>query len=339
MEAAAPAAEPAAEPNAQEEQPEFFNPLNGEILDAPWTTRIFAVSVNNLADAMPHHGLMEADIVFETLINNSVIRTLDVFSDVTKCTKVGPIRSDRIMWNDLGLRYDAVVTHASGSSQVLRDARDRNVSNINVDRWEVADFAGFRDQERSRHGYSIDATLFGIGPGMMEYAGQQGFATEFDQQKDYFLRFVDDATPADGVNAGEITVTISAPSWRKGGGIPKKDTTMIYDSELGKYVWHQYGKQMVDGNSEEGAPEAFKNVIILEADITYAGMYQQVRFDNGGTGWFATGGKAIPIMWISRDDHSAIQMTTLDGQPLYLSRGNTYIAITQFGSSINGIGE
>ena len=49
----------------------YRNPLNGEVLDEPYTGRIFAVTISNIRDALPHYGTMEADILMEMWVNGS----------------------------------------------------------------------------------------------------------------------------------------------------------------------------------------------------------------------------------------------------------------------------
>ena len=69
---AAPTAEPTTEPTTvptTEPAPVYVNPLNGEILDAPFTGRIFANTVSNLADNIPHVGVVKADILIECYVN------------------------------------------------------------------------------------------------------------------------------------------------------------------------------------------------------------------------------------------------------------------------------
>lgn len=325
--------EPETEPEteAETEPPVIYrNPLNGTILDAPYDGRIFAFSINNLRDALPHVNVVNADLVFETFVNGSIIRCLALYSDVSQVGAIGSIRSDRLMWNDLAMRYDAVMVHAGGSGQVIGDANTRGMDHFSVDVWNIPEEVAFRDQERVRAGYGYEHTLFAVGSGIPGYAEEKGIRTSVNPELDYHFQFADDAAPADGLTAEEIVITITV-------GRYKKETSMIYDAELGKYVFWQYGQAMADGITEE--PEAFKNVIIMEASIGYNGIYQQVDFTKGGEGWFATGGKAVRITWSNAGENDTLEFFTEDGEPLTLSVGNTYIAITDPGSAISGIGE
>ena len=126
-------------------------------------------------------------------------------------------------------------------------------------------------------------------------------------------------TPADGEAAGSITFRIWYKSYWK-------ETILEHDPSLGKYVYSQYGKVMEDGDT--GEKEAYTNVLIMHANMQMVNGYQIADFVAGGDGYFACGGKLIPILWGCDGEDQPFWFTTLDGQPLELGVGNTYIAIT-----------
>ena len=135
--------------------------------------------------------------------------------------------------------------------------------------------------------------------------------------KDYNLHFTENGTPE-----GETANSVNVPFTYRNN---KKDTTMVYDESLGKYVYNQYGKAMVVGDTED--PECFTNVIIMLADITRGDVYYTANFTNGGTGYYANGGKIIPITWGCDGEESPFWFKTVDGADLELGVGNTYMAI------------
>ena len=61
---AAPTTEPTTEPTTvPTEPPVYRNPVNGELLDAPFTGRIFANTISNLQENIPHVGAVKADVI------------------------------------------------------------------------------------------------------------------------------------------------------------------------------------------------------------------------------------------------------------------------------------
>lgn len=315
---AAPTAEPTTEPTTvptTEPAPVYVNPLNGEILDAPFTGRIFANTVSNLADNIPHVGVVKADMLIECYVNmDSVVRCLALFTDIDSVDAIGSTRSTRPMFNAIAQHYDLILSHAGGSDQALKDAKDRGVENFNIDAWAVASTgASYRDKERKG---AYENTLYGIGSGIKAYAEAQGYPMTLE--RDYGFSFTDDGTPAEGVEAKDISITLT---YKKA----KKETRMVYDESTGKYAFNQYGQVMTDLKTEE--VEAFRNVIVVYADITTTGIYHIADFTAGGTGYFACGGKLIPITWSCAGDKEPFRFFTESGEPLELGRGNTYMAI------------
>ena len=315
---AAPTAEPTTEPTTvptTEPAPVYVNPLNGEILDAPFTGRIFANTVSNLADNIPHVGVVKADMLIECYVNmDSVVRCLALFTDIDSVDAIGSTRSTRPMFNAIAQHYDLILSHAGGSDQALKDAKDRGVENFNIDAWAVASTgASYRDKERKG---AYENTLYGIGSGIKAYAEAQGYPMTLE--RDYGFSFTDDGTPAEGVEAKDISITLT---YKKA----KKETRMVYDESTGKYAFNQYGQVMTDLKTEE--VEAFRNVIVMYADITTTGIYHSADFTAGGTGYFACGGKLIPITWSCAGDKEPFRFFTESGEPLELGRGNTYMAI------------
>ena len=297
------------------EPPVYRNPLNGELLDAPFTGRVYASTVSNMQENMPHVGVNYADVVMEMYVNmNNIVRCLALFTDIDSAQAIGSTRSTRPIFNDIAQHYDLVLSHAGGSDTALNDANNRGIDHFNVDSWEAYESgASYRDKQYRR---SLENSLFVNGPVFRSYAEAKGVAPELE--KDYGFRFAENGTPADGEAAETISWTMV---YKKA----KKDTSFVYNAELDKYVWHQYGKEMHDQIT--GEAEGFTNLIIMFANITNNGIYHAADFTAGGTGYYANGGKLIPIVWACDDEDSAFRFLTNDAEDLEIGVGNTYIAI------------
>jgi len=325
-----PVTEPTTEPTTvpTTTEPEvYFDPLNGTILDAPFDGRIYASTISNIREALPHVNLCKADVVFESFVNGSIVRCLALFSDLSDVEAIGSTRSTRLMFNDIAQHYNTILTHAGGSSYCIKNANKRGLTHYNVDSiMRQADPLGqklaYRDKVYRR---LYEHNLFVVGPAVMEYAEANGVQIKGLPETDYGLTFLEDGTPVNGEAADSITMTITYKTY-------KKDTVMIYDEGLGKYTYNQYGKLMKDQITDE--PEAFENVVVMFADITASGIYQKADFVAGGTGYYACGGYIIPITWSCESETSPFKFFTTDGQPLSFGQGNTYIAITQHDSHV-----
>ena len=311
--------EPTTEP-----APVYTNPLSGEVIDAPYTGRVFGISISNVREALPHVGIMDAEIVMEMFVNDSIIRCFALFTDVTKAETIGAVRSTRLMFNDLTEHYSLIQCHAGGSSQVIRNLQALGIDNLQMDGWEADQFgASYRDKDRRRqlgyeHSLMINPEL------LVEFAASKGIDMELERE--YGLLFTEDGVPADGEKAEEINVRFKYRG-------TFKDTTMKYDPELERYVYWQYDKMMADGITQE--PECFKNVVIMDADIHLNNIYYEADFLAGGTGYYACGGKLIPITWTCDGDEEPFRFFTQDGEPLAFNVGNTYMAIVPHGSPVS----
>lgn len=322
-------AEATEEPTTAPTEPEVYrNPLNGEVLEEPFTGRVFANTISNIYDALPHVGVTQADILMEMYVNSSIVRCLALYTDIESVEAIGSTRSTRLMFNDIAEHYSLILSHAGGSSFCLGDANDRGLAHYNIDSLmrqgdPLAQGTAYRD---TQYKYG-EHNLFGIGAGIKAYAESQGVPMTLE--KDYGLTFTEDGTPVDGEAAETITVTLTYEK-------SKKDTTMEYDAELGKYVYNQYDMVMADQIT--GEVEAFTNVIVMLADIShvsYSGTYYQCAdFVAGGTGYYANGGKIIPITWTCDSETSPFRFFTADGEALDLGVGNTYIAIASYASPV-----
>ena len=323
----APTTEATTEPTT-EPAPVYTNPLNGETLDAPYTGRVVAVTISNIHDALPHYGTMGADILMEMWVNGSIIRDLALFSDITKAQEVGSVRSIRPMFSQIVKHYDAVLLDASGSDQALGHAKSLGVEHINVDTYDGTSYS-YRNMDRDftfKPASKLEHCLFVKPEGVEALLADRGYATTQPEDKDYGMVFAENGTPEGGETANTVSVTLT---YRNN----KKDTAMVYDESLGKYVYNQYNTAMVDGST--GEPECFTNVIVMLADISMDGIYYTANFTAGGTGYYANGGKIVPITWTTDADDAPFRFFTADGQPLSMGVGNTYIAVAPEGSPVS----
>lgn len=305
--------EPTTEP-----APVYTNPLNGQVLDAPFTGRVYANTIANTPDALPHVGANQADIVMEMFVNGSVDRCLGLYTDIESVEAIGSTRSTRLMFNDIAQHYSAVLTHAGGSSQCLQDAKNRGIDNYNIDSLmrqgdPLMQGTAYRDDKRSS-----PHNLYGIGSGIKAFVEAQEDVAQ-TLEKDYGLVFAENGTPEGGQEAENIVIRVSY-------GTTWKESTMVYDQQAGKYTFWQYTQEMKDYFTQE--PEQYTNVVVMYTNLSLNGIYHQADFVAGGSGYFACGGKIVPMTWTCADEDSAFQFWTESGDPLPFGQGRTYIAIT-----------
>lgn len=312
--------EPTTEPTTvpTEPEPEIRHPLTGELLEDPLTNRLFGVSIGNTRDSLPHYGVSKADILFESFVNGHTTRRYALYSDIGAVEAIGGSRSMRMQFTDLSLGYDAIAVYAGGSDTVIGDLNASGVNGIISQRW--GETYHWRES-----GKIYEHALMVSGAGLVEYAENQGWSLTQPADKDYGLRFTEDATPAGG-EAGQI-VSVHFVL-----GSTDKETLFTYDPELGTYALSQYGIDCVDGYYD--VAETFTNVFLLLCENQNTGVYHVVNTVGSGEGWFACGGKLIPILWNRADNNSPFTFTLTDGTPLEQGVGTSYIALAPTGSYV-----
>ena len=70
-------------------------------------------------------------------------------------------------------------------------------------------------------------------------------------------------------------------------------------------------------------------------DVSYGKTYyHQADFLAGGTGYYANGGKIIPIFWTCDGDTEPFRFYHAEGEPLELGVGKTYVAVCSTDSTV-----
>lgn len=317
--------EPTTEATTEPTEPPvlYRHPLTGEPVEEPVTDRIFAVSISNVRDALPHIGVNDCDIFFEMFIAPGYVRGLALYTDIENVSQIGSVRSTRINFADIAKGYDAFIAHAGGSQLVLNYVYNSGVDHKNIDTSSVSAYS-FRDFERHKS-WSWEHCLFVNGPGLKEWAGTEGYRVNHEEEKTYGLNFVDGGA----MEAGDTANTVNIGMRFHGS---KKDTVMIYDSETGEYIYNQYGMEMHDGHTD--AVESFKNVFVLKVNAHSYDIYTVAELLGSGEGYYACDGRIIPIKWIRENDTDPFTFTMPDGSPLYQNVGRSYINLAPLDSEI-----
>lgn len=302
------------------EVPKILNPLTGEeVTEEVRARRPYAIMLNNLSAALPQHGNSQADIIYEVLAESGITRMLGVFQEVSDVGSIGSIRSARHYYIELAQGHDAVYIHAGGSPQAYNMLYSGVIDYVDGVNGSLGSTVFYRDSGRRSSGYAYEHTLFSSGELLTEHVDTlDSIRHTHEEGYEYPQTFVEDGTPA-----GEAAMLIRATY--KGG----KKTSFQYDETLGKYLVFEYGGKYIDGNTSEQV--GTENVLILFTDVNnIAGDNKgriNVRTTGEGDGFFACGGKYIPMKWSRENVESAFVYTLADGTPLELGIGNSYVCI------------
>ena len=299
-------------------EPAFYHPLTGLPCEEDMSQkRPVAVMLNNLKAAQPQQGNSQADIIYEVLAEGGITRMLAVYLEPEALGLIGSVRSARQYYWEIAQGHDAVYIHAGASPEFYETKKSMNLFTVDgvSGRYSSASAGMFwRDRDRvAGHHYAFEHSLLTSGEAitaMLEKEGrgahQEGYA--------YQMTFADNGTPAGGASA--LTVTVPFSSYKTG--------VFRYDPEKKAYLAEEYGEPYIDGNN--GSQVSTVNLLVLQTTYQVLDDAGRVRVGlNSGKGWFACGGKIIPITWEKGGADKQLRYFTEDGQPLTLGRGNSYV--------------
>lgn len=297
------------------------NPLTGEpVAEDVSDVRPIAVMLNNIKEAQPQQGNSEADIIYEIIAEGGITRMLGIYQSVEGIDVLGSVRSARRYYIELALGHDAVFVHAGGSEEAYSDLRTWDVDYIDgVNGHFTYTDEGVFYRDRYRMGddkkYAYEHSLLTSGKRIMDAVEHYDIRTTLKEDFELDLSFADDGTPAEGAEANVITVPFS--NYKTG--------VFTYDAESGLYKVEEYGQPYIDGN--DGSQVAVTNVLTLQIPCYNSGDsygHMIVNFD-GGSGWYACGGKMVPIRWEKGDKYAPFKYFNEDGSELQLGRGKSYV--------------
>lgn len=299
-------------------EPAFRHPLTGLPCEEDLSQkRPVAVMLNNLKAAQPQQGNSQADIIYELLAEGGITRMLAVYLEPEGLGLIGSVRSARQYYWEIAQGHDAVYIHAGASPEFYETKK--NMGLFTVDgvngRYSSASAGMFwRDRDRvPGHHYAFEHSLLTSGEAIAAMLEKENRGVHKDGYA-YQMSFADDGTPAGGASA--LTVTVPFSSYKTG--------VFRYDPENGVYLVEEYGEPYIDGN--DGSQVSTVNLLVLQTTYKVLDDAGRVRVGlESGTGWFACGGKIVPITWEKGGTDQQLRYFTEDGQPLTLGRGNSYV--------------
>ena len=299
-------------------EPAFHHPLTGLPCEEDLSQkRPVAVMLNNLKAAQPQQGNSQADIIYELLAEGGITRMLAVYLEPEGLGLIGSVRSARQYYWEIAKGHDAVYIHAGGSPEFYNTKESLGLFTVDGVRgyYSGRDAGMFwRDRDRvAGHHYDFEHSLLTSGEAIAAMLEKENRGVHKDGYS-YQMAFADDGTPAGGASA--LTVTVPFSSYKTG--------VFRYDPENGAYLVEEYGEPYIDGN--DGSQVSTVNLLALQTTYKVLDNAGRVRVGlESGKGWFACGGKIVPITWEKGGADQQLRYFTQDGQPLTLGRGNSYV--------------
>ncbi len=297
-----------------EEEPEVAKPktLSGD-------SRPIAVMIDNHIDAMPQAGLLEADIVYEIIVEGGETRLMLILQD-KDLDKIGPIRSARHYFLDYALENDAIYVHYGSSPQALSDIDTLDVDAINGINYSEEEFWRVSDKYAPHNAVTSTENILSI-------AEKNGYRTTKNDDDTVLNYVVAEVNLEDGETANTVTIPYSYAN----------TVRYEYDADLKEYVRYSRDEKQVDWDT--GKTVTTKNIIIEKAENTTlsdgSGKGRQT-LDNIEEldGYYITNGKAIPITCDKNSRAGKTVYKDLEGNEINVNDGKTFIQICPIDAEI-----
>ena len=291
-----------------------------QIVDTNSTSRPYAVMINNINVARPlQSGLQDAYIIYEIIVEGGITRYMALFLD-QDTERIGSIRSARHYFLDYALENDAIYVHHGQSPQAQSDFSRLDVDRIVVDNSKT----GWRDNTLN---VATEHRLFTSIEKLNSGLGNVRTERDNDLLLNYSIDELDLSSYVGAIPANNVTIKYS-------GYITN---TYEYDSESGVYKRFVNGEEHTDYITKE--QYTFKNIITYQVDnYTLNDGENKGRQDieniGEGTGYYISGGYAVPITWEKSSRTSQTKYYLENGEELVVNDGNTFIQIQPEGQTL-----
>lgn len=280
------------------------HPLTGEETDVVgYAPQVFAVMIENSADAWPLAGLEDAFLVIEAPVEGMIPRFEVFFDDGATTKKIGPVRSARPYYLDWADELDAVYAHVGGSPEALDLIADYGTIDLN----EFFQGEYFFRWSRRYAPHNAYTTMEDLVASLDELAPE---APEYGMW-----------TFKDGEASGEAkSLSID---WTSG---TTYDVDWNYDSSMNAYTRRQGGTT----NFLEGGADAIANnvaVIVSDIEVVDDTGRRHIRTVGEGDAMVFQDGRVIVGTWKKEERTDRLRFYDSAGKEIAMNAGKTWVEV------------
>jgi hypothetical protein len=293
----------------------FRYPLTGLGSQTEMLTRPYMVMVENAPQARPQSGLQQADIVFEILAEGEITRFVSVFQSQPAET-IGPVRSIRPYFVELGEMLDAVIVHAGWSQDAMNLLQSHKLNHLDQVYGDHAFYWRASDRKAPHNLYTSTAKI-------AEGAEARKFREEWKQKGLLFAN--ESPSPTAAFTGGTPARHVQIPYIH--GYVVSYD----YDAAQGYYLRTMDGKPHAD--KETGSQLHTRNMLVLEAKHTVLDKEgrRSVDITGPGKGTLIQEGQALSVTWQQKDGMLRVYA---DSKEVPLLPGNTWVQVVPEGTAL-----
>lgn len=279
----------------------YISKFTGEEISKEKYDRIpFMAIIENSKDARPQSGLINSDIVFETMAEGGIPRFIALYQK-EESSKIGPIRSARPYFIGLAKEYNLPFAHCGGSEDALNEIKNENLMSLN----EISNGKFYwRDKERK-----APHNLYTSSENIINLLKEKNFNNKPISN----LKF-DDVywNNSDLPPANKISLKLNK-----------------YYSTLYNLNNHMYNKSMdsipmLDKDNSQAV--SINNIIIQITNIKLQsdGEHLQIDLIGQGDAYIISNGKYIKGKWYKKDSSSETTFENDNGNLIPLHTGKSW---------------
>jgi hypothetical protein len=295
--------------------------------------RSIAIVVNNHILSIPQRGISKADVIYEYETEGGQTRLLALFADITQVPEIGSLRSARVISTHLAAGTNSIFIHFGYNFRVPDEIEKYEINNIDGNNYCQGSGTSvdgkitlsgnlffWRDDVWLSTRPKIEHTAVSNGEQLLRAIEYKEYS--LDGETPSMFDFVDSASESliSGSECNDLMVYFSSTN---------DDANFVYDDELQMYAKSQYnGTPQIDETT--GAQIYVKNVFVLFANIKSHGDGTIDAFlEDGGSGYYASEGKIIPIIWTKDSPVDPIIIVDSNGDSVKVNSGNSFINIVR----------
>lgn len=269
-----------------------------------------ACKIDNSDAARPQLGLNSTDMVVDEMVEGGLTRFVAIFQS-NQPTAVGPVRSVRPMDPDILSPLGGIVCYSGGQAAITAMMRATNVFNADeTSEQGQGTFTRVKDRVAPHNVIVNVALLAQHHPEIAAPAAQFNFAQDAAHSTA--------ALSGSAIQQLKVIFPAALALWT-----PSADGT--------QFLRTQDGKPLTD--AADGSQIHATNVVVMQVtvdrsfkDPKYGFVPKDVTIGTGH-GWVLSAGKVIEVNWSKASRTESIVLTTLDGKPVQLAPGNTWVEL------------
>ncbi|WP_315116721.1 DUF3048 domain-containing protein [uncultured Clostridium sp.] len=281
------------------EEEKFFSPYTGEEIDKDTYFKIpFMVIVENSKASRPHSGLIDADVVYETMAEGGISRFMAIYHK-NDSSKIGPVRSARPYFLDIAIENNLPFAHCGYSEEAKSRIEKEKLPSLNEFSYEKF---YWRDKNRPyEHSLYTSSNL-------RELIKEQNLIKSPSKS----LYFSNDFGKNAADDAEKVYLNVNK----------YYNTSYVFNNN--KYTKYMDGEKSID--AEKKTPIEVNNIIIQLTDITLQkdNLHIDVRLKGEGDCYIISNGKYIKGRWSKKDSNSPTIFLDKDNKEIPLSTGKTW---------------